>query len=236
VAGPPAARQGREVRRELFGIEDGLLDAAEYIYDAIGWPGVVFLMAVESAAIPFPSEIIMPLAGWFLIEDRGLGIEWLFLAAFYGALGNTIGSLVAYYAGAWGGRPFLNRYGRFVFISQRELDWADRWFARYGEPVVFVSRLMPVIRTFISVPAGVARMNVWRFTLLTFSGSYFWSLGLAWGGFALGDNWEDLIDWFRPVTTPIAIAVVLLIAYYLYRRIREALRGEPAALPGEDEP
>jgi membrane protein DedA with SNARE-associated domain len=177
----------------------------------------------------------MPLAGWFLIEDRGLGIEWLFLAAFYGALGNTIGSLVAYYAGAWGGRPFLKRYGRFVLISQRELDWADRWFEHYGEPVVFVSRLLPVIRTFISVPAGIARMNVWRFTLLTFAGSYLWSLGLAWGGFALGDNWEKLIDWFRPVTTPIAIVVLLLIAYYLYRRIREALHGEPAALPGEDE-
>jgi membrane protein DedA with SNARE-associated domain len=202
----------------------------------MGWPGVIFLMAVESAAIPFPSEIIMPLAGWFLIEDRGLGIEWLFLAAFFGALGNTIGSLAAYYAGAWGGRPFLNRYGRFVFISQRELDWADHWFARYGEPAVLVSRLLPIIRTFISVPAGVARMRVSRFALLTFCGSYPWSLGLAWGGFALGDRWEDLTRWFRPVTTPIAIVVVLLIAYYLYRRIRGALRGEAPALPDKDEP
>ncbi len=193
-------------------------------------------MAVESAAIPFPSEIIMPLAGWFLIEDRGLGMEWLFLAAFYGALGNLIGSLVAYYAGAWGGRPFLNRYGRYIFITQKELDWADRWFARYGEPTVFFSRMLPVVRTFISVPAGVARMNVLRFSVLTFAGSYPWSLGLAWGGFALGDNWENLIDWFRPVSLPIAIVVVLAVAYFLFRRIREVLREEPAALPGEDEP
>jgi membrane protein DedA with SNARE-associated domain len=192
-------------------------------------------MAVESAAIPFPSEIIMPLAGWLLVEDRGLGFEWLFLAAFFGALGNTIGSLVAYFAGAWGGRPFLRRYGRFVFISQRELDWAERWFARYGEPAVFISRLLPVIRTFISVPAGVARMDVWRFALLSFSGSYPWSLGLAWGGFALGENWERLADWFRPVSLPIAIVLLLLVAYYVFRRVREALRREPAALPGEDD-
>lgn len=193
-------------------------------------------MAVESAAIPFPSEIIMPLAGWFLIEDRGLGIEWLFLAAFYGALGNTIGSIVAYYAGAWGGRPFLRRYGRYVFITQKELDWADRWFQRYGEPAVFLSRLMPVVRTFISVPAGVARMNVFRFTVLTFVGSYPWSLGLAWGGFALGDRWEDLIEWFRPVALPFGIALVLLVAYYLFRRVREVLQEGGHPLPGEDEP
>ncbi len=193
-------------------------------------------MAVESAAIPFPSEIIMPLAGWFLIEDRGLGVEWLFLAAFYGALGNLIGSLVAYYAGAWGGRPFLTRYGRYILITQKELDWADRWFARYGEPTVFFSRMLPVIRTFISVPAGVARMNVWRFAVLSFLGSYPWSLGLVWGGFALGDNWEDLIDWFRPVSLPIAIVVVLAVAYFLFRRIREVMREDATAVPGEDEP
>jgi membrane protein DedA with SNARE-associated domain len=225
----------REGRPDLFGIESWLLDAAEYVYDVIEWPGVIFLMAVESAAIPFPSEIIMPLAGWLLVKDRGLGFEWLFLAAFYGALGNTIGSLVAYYAGAWGGRPFLRRYGRFVFISQKELDWADRWFERYGERAVFVSRMLPVIRTFISVPAGVARMNVVRFTVLTFAGSFPWSFGLAWGGFALGENWEQLSDWFRPVSIPIAIVLVLAVAYFLYRRIREALHGERIAPEGKDD-
>jgi membrane protein DedA with SNARE-associated domain len=193
-------------------------------------------MAVESAAIPFPSEIIMPLAGWLLVKKRELGFEWLFLAAFYGALGNTIGSLVAYYAGAWGGRPLLQRYGRFVFITRRELDLADRWFERYGERAVLVSRLLPVIRTFISVPAGVARMNVWRFTVLTFVGSYPWSLGLAWAGFALGENWEQITGWFRPVALPIGIAVLLIVAYFLYRRIREVLHQESTALPGEDEP
>jgi len=192
-------------------------------------------MAVESAAIPFPSEIIMPMAGWLLIKDRGLGAEWLLLAAFYGALGNVIGSLVAYHAGAWGGRPLLQRYGRYILVTQRELDLADAWFQRFGEPAVFLSRLLPVIRTFISVPAGVARMNVWRFTVFTFVGSYPWSLALAWGGFLLGENWERLTDWLRPLAWPIAALLVLLIAFYFYRRFREALRyPRPAKLAPED--
>ena len=117
VAGLRAGRQGWEVRPELFGIENALLDAADAIYDAIGWPGVVFLMAVESAAIPFPSEIIMPLAGWLLVKDAGHGFEWLFLAAFFGALGNTIGSLLAYYARALGGGALPPRHGRHAFVT-----------------------------------------------------------------------------------------------------------------------
>ena len=181
-------------------------------------------MAIESAAIPFPSEIIMPLAGWILVKDHGHGEEYLLLAAFYGALGNTIGSIVAYYAGAWGGRPLLERYGRYVLITHRELDFADRWFARYGERAVFVSRLLPVIRTFISLPAGIARMNVWRFTALTFIGSYPWSLGLAWGGFLLGEHWDRITDYLRPVAVPIALAILLAAGYYFYRRIREVSR------------
>ncbi len=227
-------RQGWEVRLPLFGIDNALLDAATAIYEAISWPGVVFLMAVESAAIPFPSEIIMPLAGWILVKEAGHGEEWLLLAALYGAIGNTIGSVLAYYAGAWGGRPLLERYGRYVLITPRELDTADRWFQRYGEPAVFISRLLPVVRTFISVPAGVARMNVWRFAALTFVGSYPWSLGLAWGGFLLGEHWDRLTDYFRPVAIPIAAGVLLLVAYYFYRRFRELSHGDRRAVPQDD--
>jgi membrane protein DedA with SNARE-associated domain len=105
---------------------------------------------------------------------------------------------------------------------------ADRFFQRYGEIAVFASRLMPVVRTFISLPAGIARMNVWRFTLLSFAGAYPWSLALAWGGYALGENWEQVGDWLRPVSIPIAIAVVLLVAYFIYRRIREIARSAAA--------
>jgi membrane protein DedA with SNARE-associated domain len=218
---------------QLLGIEDALVNFAEDLYDAIGWPGVVFLMAVESACIPFPSEIIMPLAGWFLVEDKGHGWEYLLLAGFYGALGNLIGSLVAYYAGMWGGRPFLLKYGRWVLITPREIDIADRWFSRYGEITVFASRMLPVVRTFISLPAGIARMNIWRFSILSFIGAFPWSLGLAWVGYHLGANWEDISNYMRPVSIPIAIAVVLLAALFVYRRIREIRAGESPHGPEE---
>ncbi len=178
-------------------------------------------MAIESACIPFPSEIIMPLAGWILVKDAGHGPEWLFLAAFYGALGNTLGSVIAYYAGLRGGRPLLEKYGRYLLITPREIDWADRWFQRYGEVTVFGTRLMPVVRTFISLPAGIARMNFWRFTLFTFAGAYPWSLALAWAGYLLGEHWDRMADYFRPVSVPIAIALLVAIGYFFYRRIRE---------------
>ena len=186
------------------------------------WPGVVAMMAIESAAIPLPSEIIMPLAGWMLVKDRGLSEPWLLLAAFCGALGNLLGSLLAYYVGAWGGRPLVLRYGRYLLISHHELDLADRWFDRYGNWTVFFSRLLPVVRTFISVPAGVARMPVWQFSIYSFAGSFPWSLGLAWAGFLLGENWEDIRDWMRPADIPIVVVVVLLIGLYVYRHVKRA--------------
>ena len=185
-------------------------------------------MAIESACIPLPSEIIMPLAGWFLVDARGLGVEWLLLAAFCGALGNLIGSLIAYAVGAWGGRPLLLRYGRYFLISRHEVEQAERWFARYGDRAVFISRMLPVIRTFISLPAGVARMNIWRFSILTFVGSFPWSLGLAWSGFLLGENWERIREWMRPADIPILIVLAALVAWYIYRRVRTILReAEP---------
>jgi membrane protein DedA with SNARE-associated domain len=208
-------------RTDLGGIEDVFLDIAREIYDAMGWPGVVFLMAIESAAIPFPSEVIMPLAGWLLVQDKGHGWDYLLLGAFFGALGNTLGSLIAYAAGAWGGRPLLEKYGRYVLITRKDIDWADRWFGNYGEATVLVSRMLPVIRTFISVPAGIARMNLTRFTIFSFIGSYPWSLILIFAGYQMGENWEDLTNYFRPVTIPIALAVLAVGAVFFYRRIRE---------------
>ena len=181
-------------------------------------------MAIESACIPFPSEVIMPLAGWFLVEDRGHGTEYLFIAGFFGALGNTAGSLIAYYAGRVGGRPLLLKYGRYVLITKREIDWADRWFAKCGEVTVFATRLMPVVRTFISLPAGIARMNVFRFAALSFVGAYLWSVPLAWAGYKLGENWEDILPYFRPVSIPIAMLVATVAAFWLYRRIQEVRR------------
>jgi len=206
-------------------VETWFFDVITTLYEAIGWPGVVFLMGVESAAIPFPSELIMPLAGWLLIQEQG-GSAWLVaMAGFYGALGNLLGSWIAYCVSRVGGRPILRKYGRYILVTQDEVDRAEVWFTKYGELAVFVSRMLPVVRTFISVPAGIARMNIWRFSIYTFIGSYPWSVGLAYGGFKLGENWEDLREVMRPFDIPIVLVVVAAIAWFVYRRIK-AIRAQ----------
>ena len=203
-------------------IEAKLIDFIRSVYAALSWPGVVLLMAIESACIPLPSELIMPLAGWFLVQDGGYGVEWVFLLAALGALGNVIGSWVAYAAGATGGRRFLERWGKWLLISPHDLDLVDRWFAKYGEAVAFFSRLLPVVRTFISFPAGVARMNLAKFTIFTFLGAYPFSLGLAYGGYKLGEHWEKLRSGMRPFDIPIIIVLLILIALYIWRHYRRA--------------
>ena len=192
----------------------------------MGWPGVVFLMGIESAAIPFPSELIMPLAGWLLIEAKGDSAWMLWKAAFYGALGNLLGSWVAYWISYKGGRPLLKKYGKYVLVTQHEVDQAEEWFQKYGEIAVFASRMLPVVRTFISVPAGIARMNIWKFSFYTFVGSYPWSLGLAYGGFKLGENWEDLRRVMRPFDFPIAGIIIVVVAWFIYHRIKTIRQEE----------
>ena len=204
----------------MLSIEHQLLELIARVYDLMGWPGVVLLMAIESASIPLPSELVMPLSGWMLVQAKGLSAWHILAAGFYGALGNLLGSLVAYWMGAWGGRPLLERYGRYVLIAPRDLERADQWFARYGSWAVFLSRLMPVVRTFISFPAGVVRMPLLRFCGLTFLGSFPWSVGLAYGGYKLGENWEALRRVMRPFDIPIVVLLVALAGLYVYRHIR----------------
>ncbi|MEK7778202.1 MAG: DedA family protein [Chloroflexota bacterium] len=204
----------------MISIENFLLELIAKVYDTMGWPGVVVLMAIESASIPLPSELVMPLSGWMLIQAKGLSAWNVVAAGFYGALGNLLGSLVAYWVGAWGGRPLLERYGRYVLISRGDLERADRWFARYGSWAVFLSRMLPVVRTFISFPAGVVRMPLLRFCVLTFLGSFPWSLGLAYGGYVLGENWEVLRRVMRPFDIPILLVLVVLVGLYVYRHVR----------------
>ncbi len=209
----------------MLGIENWFLDIITNVYDAMGWPGVVFLMGIESAAIPFPSELIMPLAGWLLIEAKGDSAWMLWMAAFYGALGNLLGSWVAYGISYKGGRPLLKKYGRYILVTQHEVDRAEEWFKKYGELAVFASRMLPVVRTFISVPAGIARMNIWKFSFYTFIGSYPWSLGLAYGGYKLGENWEDLRRVMRPFDFPIAGIIIVVVIWFIYHRIK-VIRSE----------
>jgi membrane protein DedA with SNARE-associated domain len=201
-------------------VEHQILDFIRHVYQILGWPGVVLLMAIESACIPLPSEIIMPLSGWMLIADKGLGVEYVVLAGICGAVGNVIGSVVAYWVGAWGGRPFLHRYGKYVLVSHHDIEIADRWFDRYGDRIVFLSRLLPVVRTFISFPAGIARMKMGKFLLYSFLGSFPWSVGLAYGGYLLGQNWERIREVIRPFDIPILVIFLALVAFFIWRRLR----------------
>jgi membrane protein DedA with SNARE-associated domain len=197
----------------------------EGIYNGFQWFGVVIMMAIESACIPLPSEVIMPLAGQYLIN--GPGDLWgVFLAGFYGALGCTIGSIVAYWVGALGGRPIIEKYGKYVLINKHHLHTADRWFEKYGEATAFFSRLLPVIRTFISFPAGVARMNFGKFVIYTFLGSFPWSAGLAWAGAAWPPR--DIREALRPFDIPIILAILALVAWFVIRNLRNRKKMDMA--------
>jgi membrane protein DedA with SNARE-associated domain len=194
---------------------------------ALGYSGILLLMAIESACIPLPSEIIMPFSG-YLVSTGQLN---LFGVAVAGAVGCVVGSLVAYGVGMYGGRPLIEKYGRYVLLSRHDLDLADRWFASHGEIIVFVSRLLPAIRTFIAFPAGVARMNLTRFVIYTFAGSLPWCLGLAYVGQKLGEKWnkdDTLKTWFHRFDFVIGILAVLAVAWWVWRHIRHS-REEAAA-------
>ena len=206
--------------RRVASLEQQILNFIASTYNLLQWPGVVALMAVESACIPFPSELIMPLAGWMLIKDQSLPVAYTLAAGAYGALGNTIGSVIAYYIGMWAGRPLLKKYGRYVLISQRDLDLADRWFSRSGSWTVFVSRILPVVRTYISLPAGIARMNIFKFLVYTFIGSFIWSTALAYGGYQLGEHWEQLRNAMRTFDPLIIAIIIALLGLYIYRHVR----------------
>jgi membrane protein DedA with SNARE-associated domain len=204
----------------LEALEYAIIDFIRGLYQSIGWAGVVVAMAIESACIPLPSEVIMPLAGWMLVKEAGLDVYHLLWAGFYGAAGCTLGSAVAYWMGALGGRPLLLRYGRYILISQHHIATADRWFERWGEATAFFSRLVPVVRTFISLPAGVSRMHFGKFLVYSFLGSFPWSLGLAYAGFLAGEHWETVRRAMRPLDIPIGIVILLAVAIFAYRNLK----------------
>jgi len=184
------------------------------------YAGIAVLMGIESACIPLPSEIIMPFSGYLVFQ----GTLNLWLVALAGAVGCVVGSWIAYAVGAWGGRPLIERYGKYLLISHSDLDLADRWFQRHGDITIFVGRLLPVIRTFIAFPAGVARMPLWRFTLYTFVGSFIWCLGLAWIGMKLGQHWDTLGVWFHRFDAVIVGLFAIVLVAYVWRHVRQLRR------------
>jgi membrane protein DedA with SNARE-associated domain len=194
---------------------------------ALGYSGIVLLMAIESACVPLPSEVIMPFSGYLVYTGRFN----LWLVGIAGAVGCVVGSLGAYWVGLRGGRPLIEKYGRYVLISNHDLDIADRWFAKRGEIIVFASRLLPVIRTFIAFPAGVARMNLKRFVIYTFAGSLPWCIGLAYVGQKLGEQWdknETLKTLFHRFDFVIGILGLLFVTWWVWRHIKHS-RGPKAA-------
>ena len=188
----------------------GLISSAGYL-------GIVVLMGIESACIPLPSEVIMPFSGYLVYAGR-FHLLWVATA---GAIGCNLGSVIAYEVGFFGGRPLVERYGSYILLSRNELDWADRFFVRWGSAAVFIARLLPVIRTFIALPAGIARMPRLRFHVYTFVGSWPWCFVLAYVGMKLGEKWETdprLKLWFHRFDEVILLVLLAAAAAFLWSR------------------
>ena len=211
-------------------IDEIVLPFLESLYGAVGYLGVMLAMAIESAMIPLPSELILPFGG-FLVSDPSqiepiTKAPWSFwIVVIVGTLGNTLGSLVAYFIGAYGGRPFLERYGRYMLIRPHEIEIADEFFRKYGSATVFIGRLLPIVRTFISFPAGVTRMPLRKFIAFSTAGALPWSIALVWAGEVLGANWVEIREILKPFDMFIAIAVVVGFLLFLWWRL--GMPGRP---------
>lgn len=206
----------------------------QFVIDTVagyGYVAVFVLMALSSACVPIPGEVTMLFGGalaaaGFAAEGEQLSLWWVATA---GSLGTVTGSWAAYWGGAVGGRPLIDRFGRYLLIRPHEVDKAHDWFERYGDVTVGFSRIVPVLNTFISLPAGVVRMPFWRFTIFTVLGCLPWTFALAWLGFQLGDRWETVEDALQPFSWAIAGLCVIAAAWYVRRRWTK-VRAEYAAL------
>jgi membrane protein DedA with SNARE-associated domain len=196
------------------------------VISAMGYQGIALLMAIESCCIPLPSEMIMPFAGWLVATGRFS----LWGIALAGAIGCVVGSIPAYYAGQYGGRALVRRYGRYVLMNADHLDWAERFFQRRGDITVLVARLLPVVRTFIAFPAGVARMPMGKFVLYTFVGSFPWCLGLGWVGMKVGEHRELLTPWFHRADVVIVALILGGVAYFVWKQTNS--RRQTTRAPG----
>jgi membrane protein DedA with SNARE-associated domain len=210
--------------------EQILTNIANFIIAVIstgGYAGIALLMAIESACIPLPSEIIMPFAG-YLVHTGQLNLFWVATA---GAIGCNLGSIPAYWLGAWGGRPAVERFGKYILLSRHDLDRTEHYFQRYGGITVLIARLLPVVRTFIALPAGIARMPQLRFHLYTFVGSWPWCFVLAYVGMKLGDRWDSDPRFkaiFHRFHLGVELVLVAAIVWFLWTHWKNRMRTNPA--------
>jgi len=191
-----------------------------HVISNLGYPGVALLMAIESAAIPLPSEIIMPFSG-FLVES---GRFSLFGLAMAGAMGSTVGSMITYYLGFYGGTRLIKKYGHLVHISESELGLTQKCFTKFGSTSTLFGRILPVIRTFISIPAGISKVPVISFLVYAFIGSFIWSYFLAWLGLKLGQRWDSLSVYFHKFDAAIIVILILLAGFWIFKVYRKASR------------
>jgi len=183
---------------------------------ALGYWGIILLMAIQSANIPLPSEVIMPFSG-FLVGKGEMNLWWV---TFAGAFGSLLGSILSYWLGMVGGRPLIEKYGKYILISRHDLDLADSWFAKRGEWAVFFGRILPVVRTFISFPAGIARMNFTRFVIYSFLGSIPWTLALTYIGLKMGENWENIKAYFQKFDYLILGLIIIGLVWWISRHLK----------------
>ncbi len=209
----------------IASLTDPIVEVATDVVAELGLAGIFVLMVLESACIPVPSEATMLFAG-FNVSD---GEYSLFAAVAVGSIANLVGSWIAYAVGYYGRIDILEKHGRKLHVKKSHLEWADRWFERHGDATVFFTRMLPIIRTFISLPAGVARMPFWRFSALTLAGCVPWVLMLTWIGKAAGDNWEQWKDSLHYFDYLVAVAIVGGAVYLLLRRRRRPPSAETAS-------
>ncbi len=191
-----------------------------------GYGGIVLLMALESACMPVPSEIVMPFAG-FLVAQGGSGMSLVGITI-AGSVGCTLGSIAAYVFGFYAGRPLILLYGKYIFIREKHLISAEEWFEKWGDKATFIARLLPVIRTVISLPAGIAKMNFKKFVFYSFAGSVPWTFMLAYVGYVLGSRWESIKGIFRELDIIVVVAVIAVVVYYAYRIKRNSSKPKQA--------
>jgi membrane protein DedA with SNARE-associated domain len=206
-------------------IINSVVEWCTHLIGSWGLPAVFLLMLLESACIPVPSEAIMPFAG-FAVSEGKLTLAGIVIA---GVAGNLVGSWIAYAVGYYGGRPFVDRWGKYVLLRPQHLDTAQHWFDRYGAPVVFFGRMIPIVRTFISLPAGFGRMKFWKFTLYTALGCIPWVLMLGYLGEQLGSNWEKIRPYLHYLDYLVILALVVLVAYAVVRWRRRGAGRPPEA-------
>jgi len=198
------------IGKERFMVET-LIDLVVIALDKTGYIGIFIAMALESACIPIPSEAILPFGGYLSFSER-LSLPAVIV---FGTLGGTFGSCIAYYIGKAGGRPLVEKYADKLRLSKAHIKKSDHYFNKYGDSIVFFSRLLPIVRTFISLPAGISKMNFKKFTLYTLMGSTIWSIILAFAGYKMGENWSLIREWFHIADIALIIIIILLVGYKL---------------------